>query len=213
VDAASPPQIHRAHLGSPHRIRACRKPTDRFAGGLAPQPYRVDSRHIDSSFGHLPDEDLKQRAWAIFPTLAAWLLRDARNGKKWLFSLPFWADFLSRNAGIHGPDATVVILSYLYSTSEQTPDQIQEALAKHAPTIKDIAMTAAEQLLATGKLEGKLEGEAIALTEVLQAKFGVLSIGIRNRIDAADEPQLRRWIVRAAIGSSIDFVFADSRSA
>lgn len=163
----------------------------------------------------LTDQALKQRAWSAFPTLAAWVLRDARHGDKWVISLPFWADSLAAlSASPHGRDALVVILSYLYAVNEHLPDHIQDAITRHVPAIKDIAMTAAEQLIARGKLEGKiegkLEGEAIALTEILQAKFGVLSPYARTRIAAADEPSLKRWIVRAAIGSSVDFVFADS---
>lgn len=168
---------------------------------------------------HLSDQGLNQRDWADFPTLAAWLLRDVRNGGKWLTALPFWAERLARlRAGPQGADATLVIFSYLYSATNQSPEQINEAIAMHAPAVKDIAMTAAEQLIARGKIEGKLEGklegriegEASALMEVLQAKFGALSPDTRKRIKAADELLLRRWIVRAVVGPTLDFVFAES---
>lgn len=172
--------------------------------------------------GRLSNEDLKRRHWPTFPTLAAWLLRDARHDDKWLKSLPFWAETLATfRASPQGHDAIVVILSYLYSVNDQLPEHIHNAIVQHVPAIQDIAMTAAEQLIQRGtikgkaegklegKAEGKLEGEAEALTEILQAKFGAMSPHVRNRIAAADEPALKRWLVRAAIGSSVDFVFAD----
>ena len=65
---------------------------------------------------------------------------------------------------------------------------------------------------AEGRTEGRAEGEANALLTVLQARNIAMSDAVRERILAQkDQEQLKRWLERAAVASSIAEVLDDAK--
>jgi hypothetical protein len=151
-----------------------------------------------------------------------------RDDVTWLLPPP-WV-FASRQGAEGRPEPATLLVGHTeYSETDYFGNEASDSAfyaaaailferpplpAQHVPAVEERRMTAADHLIERGrrlaKLEAILEGEADALVTVLQAKFGAISPEVRGRIAAADEPTLMRWIVRAATGSSVDFVFADS---
>lgn len=72
-------------------------------------------------------------------------------------------------------------------------------------------MTTAERLRAEGwekgRDEGRAEGHAIALTDLLSARFGSLPREVGEKITTADAARLRAWFRRALTATTIDEVF------
>lgn len=61
--------------------------------------------------------------------------------------------------------------------------------------LRELGMTALSQAL---EARGEIKGKRRALRAFLEARFGTLPVSVLQRIDAADEDQLDRFIVRAA---------------
>jgi hypothetical protein len=59
------------------------------------------------------------------------------------------------------------------------------------------------------KEEGRIEGQTLALTIVLKAKFGAeIFRGVEDRLRNASEEQLNLWLTRVLGAETIDGVFA-----
>jgi hypothetical protein len=60
---------------------------------------------------------------------------------------------------------------------------------------------------AKGLMEGRAEGEATALVRVLEKRFGVLPIALRQRVLTADLGSIETWFERAIDGPDLESVF------
>lgn len=65
-------------------------------------------------------------------------------------------------------------------------------------------MTAADQLRAEGRLEARRED----LLELLEIKFGAVDCSVRVRVEQAPLEQLRAWMRRGIVATTLDEVFA-----
>ena len=70
-------------------------------------------------------------------------------------------------------------------------------------------MTLAQQLRQEGWKEGRPDGQRELLQELLRGKFGVLDLTARERLEAADEPALKRYGLKLLTASTVDEVFED----
>jgi hypothetical protein len=67
----------------------------------------------------------------------------------------------------------------------------------------------ASELLAEGRLQGKLQGEATALVLVLERRFGPLPSELLKRVGEANAAQLEIWLSRAVDGATLDAVLRE----
>lgn len=63
--------------------------------------------------------------------------------------------------------------------------------------MKEVVMTAGEQLRAEGRIEGRAEGRAevlgSALLKMVRLKFGAIPAGFEERVKRTDPDTLDRW--------------------
>ncbi|NBV87860.1 MAG: hypothetical protein EBS01_16665, partial [Verrucomicrobia bacterium] len=104
------------------------------------------------------------------------------------------------------------ILRYIVNTAVSVP-QLKERLT-HIQTkpLRSQTMTIAEQLREEGKLEGKLEGQLRAFrTSVLRAleiRHGEYPDGVREAVEAIEDPQRLEALLESAIRSESIEAFA-----
>ena len=60
---------------------------------------------------------------------------------------------------------------------------------------------------AKGLVEGRAEGEAIALVRLLEKRFGVLPTPLRQRVFSADLGSIEAWFGQAIDGPDLESVF------
>jgi hypothetical protein len=77
------------------------------------------------------------------------------------------------------------------------------------PMLRDTVIGWTRQWKQEGKKEGRREGEVRLLVRQLELKFGPLSVGGRERIDAADSDRLLEWGELILTARSLDEVFGD----
>jgi hypothetical protein len=65
-----------------------------------------------------------------------------------------------------------------------------------------------EDLVAFGKDQGRLEGEAKTLLKQLALRFGPVSEEVEKRVRSAPEAELERWLERVLTAGSLEGVFA-----
>jgi hypothetical protein len=65
-----------------------------------------------------------------------------------------------------------------------------------------------EDLVAFGKDQGRLEGEAKTLLKQLALRFGPVSEDVEKRVRSAPEAELERWLERVLTAASLEGVFA-----
>ncbi|MEX1364001.1 MAG: DUF4351 domain-containing protein [Nannocystaceae bacterium] len=65
-----------------------------------------------------------------------------------------------------------------------------------------------KEAMEQGIEQGKLEGEATVLLELLQLRFGALPETTRAMVDSAKSEQLDVWVERVLTAKSLDEVFA-----
>jgi hypothetical protein len=72
-------------------------------------------------------------------------------------------------------------------------------------------MSTADRLIAQGRVEGRVEGQANSLLRLLEARFGALPDDVRGRVRSAAIEDLDRWTVRVLDAKSLADVFRASR--
>ncbi len=95
-------------------------------------------------------------------------------------------------------------------------EEVESRIVEVAPRAKDAVMTAAEKLIAKGRIEGRDEGllEGILLgstgilLKLLTKKFGELPEPMRKRVDEGTEEELNVWAERVLTADSLEAVFA-----
>jgi hypothetical protein len=101
-----------------------------------------------------------------------------------------------------------------------SPEVIREALHRLVPDREEeimghltqpyFAKGLAEGLAkgrAKGLVEGRAEGEATALVRVLEKRFGLLPVALRQRVLTADLGSIETWFERAIDGPDLESVF------
>ena len=90
----------------------------------------------------------------------------------------------------------------MLDVSAESAPAVREALVHRVPArMKEVVMTAGEQLRAEGRMEGRIEGRAQGRAEVLgpallkmvRLKFGAIPAGFEERVKRTDPDTLDRW--------------------
>jgi predicted transposase YdaD len=108
-------------------------------------------------------------------------------------------------------DALVAVMRYLVATHRElgAPKiaRLLETTARKGQ--KKMSVDVLEELKREGRLEGRVEGEARSLMMLLTARFGRVPAEAKERILAAKEATLARWLVRVLTAPTIDDVFGN----
>jgi predicted transposase/invertase (TIGR01784 family) len=163
-------------------------------------------RFVLDDLRHVTDEELLRRALGLLPTLALWLLRDARNPTRFAHSLGRWTATLAKlRAAPNGREAFWTIFRYIAAVADESVATIlSEALEAAHPNEKDAQMTTlAERWTAEGEARGRAEGKAETLRKLLTLRFGELSETTELRISSASESELDRWVERVLTADTL----------
>jgi predicted transposase/invertase (TIGR01784 family) len=176
-------------------------------------------RLLVEDLAHLSNDDLHQFALAAFPTLALWLLRDARDPDTLFANLDHWIEAFSDAA--HAPsgmEAFVQLLSYLsWVCADEHYEQFCETIRKRLPEAEEPVMTYAEKMIEQGRKEGRQEGrqeglvqgQTSLLVKLLTLKFGAVPPAYQAIISTATLEQLEQYATRVLFADSLPAVFAD----
>ncbi|MCX4244621.1 Rpn family recombination-promoting nuclease/putative transposase [Paraliomyxa miuraensis] len=162
---------------------------------------------------HLSNEDIKARALATFPTLALWVLRDARDATQLLNNLGHWgAAFAEAACTPHGVAALAQLVRYIALVSDELRlEAFRAKIREQAPEAEQAAMTIAEQIrqeVSEQMLrEGEVKGQRTMLTKLLVLKFKRLTPKHEARIAGATAEQLDGYVERVLTAEAIDDVF------
>jgi flagellar biosynthesis/type III secretory pathway protein FliH len=180
-------------------------------------------RLLVEDLAHLSNEDLHQFALAAFPTLALWLLRDARDPDSLFANLDHWVDAFSdaMNAP-SGMEALMQLLSYLsWVCADEHYEQFCETIRKRLPEAKETVMTYAEKMIEQGRKEGLekglekglaqglVQGQQSLLVKLLTRKYGDVPPAYQAILSNATLEQLEQYAARVLFAATLDAVFAD----
>jgi predicted transposase/invertase (TIGR01784 family) len=184
-------------------------------------------RLLVEDLSHLSNDDLHQFALAAFPTLALWLLRDARDPDTLFANLDHWVDaFYDAAHAPSGMEAFVQLLSYLsWVSTDKHYEQFCETLHKRLPQAEDTVMKYAEKLIEQGRQEGLekglekgrnegrneglLQAHTSLLVKLLTLKFGAIPPTYRVIIETATLEQLERYATRVLFADTLTAVFVE----
>ena len=93
-------------------------------------------------------------------------------------------------------------MTYIELVSEAPASELRRLAASLGPDAEEAYMTTAEML----RTEGRAEGRAEALVQVLTIKFGTLPEEVTAKVRAASSGQLREWTARAVTAGTLDEV-------
>ena len=154
------------------------------------------------------NESLRRKAIAAFPTLALWLLRDARDPARMFANFGSWVSaFHEVLRAQNGVEAVALLLRYIALVCDEHFDTFREILRKQLPEAEQAAMTIAEQLRQEGRQEGRQEERFEMLERVLLRKFKQIPPEYVSRITSVTEDQLDLYIDRILTARTIDEVF------
>lgn len=182
--------------------------------GLGEHP---ELRHFVPDFELLIDdlavatnEDLMARPLAPVAQLAAWLLRDGRDAGAILAHLEVWASRFAEVVAQH-PDASAALLRYiLLSGGEHSLDEVRRTILIHIPAAEAPMASAGEQLIQQGFLRGRLSTLRETLADLIEVRFGEPSPAVTSVIEAAQEAQLKRMLLRIATAATIEEVLSEA---
>jgi predicted transposase/invertase (TIGR01784 family) len=103
-----------------------------------------------------------------------------------------------------GGEAFIAILTYIELVSEAPASELHDLAASLGPDAEEAYMTTAEML----RTEGRTEGRAEALVQVLTVKFGPLPASVSQMVHRASSDQVQAWTARAVTAETLDQVFA-----
>jgi hypothetical protein len=102
-----------------------------------------------------------------------------------------------------GTEAFIAILTYIELVSEAPASELRDLAASLGPDAEEAYVTTAEML----RTEGRTEGRAEALVQVLTVKFGPLPDSVSQMVRAAPGDQVQAWTARAVTVETLDQVF------
>ena len=103
-----------------------------------------------------------------------------------------------------GGEVFIALLTYIELVSETPAGDLRDLAASLGPDAEEAYVTTAEMLRA----EGRTEGRAEALVEMLTVKFGPLPDGMPKTVHAASIDQIKVWTARAVTADTLDQVFS-----
>jgi hypothetical protein len=108
----------------------------------------------------------------------------------------------------NGLAALEALLRYLVATHERLSVQkVGRILEKAAgPQAQEVIVTVLDEIEDRGRAQGRTEGRARTLLELLEGRFGAVPAKVSARILAADEATLRTWTGRLLSASTLNDV-------
>jgi hypothetical protein len=163
------------------------------------------------------DDELRRRAASALARVVLGLLKHARDFGTFYDHMARWVDALGEmHAAPGGAEAFMSVLRYIYLVNDQVPpDRVAERLGRLlGEGAKEAYVTYGEQLIQQGLergLEQGLEqglqrGQVKLLRKQLEHRFGALSEGTLERLEAAGEQDLDRWAERVLTARTLDEV-------
>jgi len=110
-------------------------------------------------------------------------------------------------AVLDGPDGYqefIALIIYTERVSEAPASELHELAASLGQDAEEAYMTTADMLRA----EGRAQGRAETLVDMLTVKFGSLSDSVTQLVNVASSEQLRAWTLRTLTAETLDQVFA-----
>jgi len=159
------------------------------------------------------DAQLLARGRDVIAKLTWFALRHGRDGKGVIDRMIGAFQALERD--LRGPGvvpALVRLARYVCDVSEEPPAAVRRMLAAAVPPeARSPFMKLSEALRAEGRVEGRVEGRTEArredLLEQLEIRFGVVAEDVRRRIGTATDGELRGWLRRVVVASTLGGVF------
>lgn len=136
--------------------------------------------------------------------------------KRILAHLEVWAARFAEVLARH-PDESEALLRYiLLAAGERSLDEVQKSILLHIPAAEATMASAGEQLIQQGFQrgiqQGVQQGRLATLRETLSAqldaRFGASGPSVTAAIEAAQEQQLQRMLLRVTTAASVDDVLA-----
>jgi hypothetical protein len=103
-----------------------------------------------------------------------------------------------------GGEAFIALLTYIELVSEAPAGELRDLAASLGPDAEEAYVTTAEMLRA----EGRTEGRAEALVQVLTVKFGPLPDSVAKTVHGASSGQVQAWTARAVTAETLHQVFS-----
>ena len=182
-------------------------------------------RFVLDDISRLSDEALRARALGLLPTLALWVLRDARNSARLVASIRHWVSAVAELARApSGREALGTIFRYLSLVADQSAVKVLlTTLHTESPQGEEALMTTlAEEWMAQGRAQmeaavraaetkakaAETKAKGAAVLAVLEARGLALSPEQRARVEACTDPALLdRWLRAAATAPEASEVF------
>jgi hypothetical protein len=126
-----------------------------------------------------------------------------------LAALERWGDLMRAVARSRGGQlALEAISSYVLHQTDLSPGLLSATFARtiQQPTEGSV-MSTADRLIAKGKAEGAVEGQARILLRQLDARFGPLPARLEARVRGANVRDLDRWALRILDAKSLADLF------
>ena len=169
------------------------------------RPFLPDFRFVLDDLTAVPEAELfarEQTALSLLTTLCFQRIRAATDPTA---ELVRWHRVVRAvRAARSGAEALTAILSYVLIAGEAEPERVQLALAPAGPDAQETLMNTAEQLMARGRIQGRIE----MLRTQLETRFGPLPSPIQDRLTHATPEDLDRWTRRVLTAPTLDDVFA-----
>ena len=169
------------------------------------------------------EQSLQDRAVSAYTRLVLSALKQARGEREVRKLLLGWIDLI--HAMLREPDgggAMALILRYLlevrgaaeFATIDTT---VREITAAHGDVMQTIAQMLESRGMERGLQQGRQEGvqqgmqqgERELLLRLLRRRFGELSAAVRERVAAAQTPELDRWAEQLLTAASLEEVFGE----
>lgn len=158
---------------------------------------------------HIDEKQLHAQALTALARAALLLMRNARRrtAAELEEDLLRWLDtFAEVYRAPHGLAALVTLMKYAMLVSDIGPQEAAEFARRLGKGAEEAIVTAGEQLIAQGKLEGKLEGEAAVVLKLLTLKFGPLSESTDSRVRTATLEELDAFAERILTATTLEDV-------
>lgn len=131
------------------------------------------------------------------------LLKIAAGNARLADDLTAWTDdlraMLQRPGGL---DDFVTLVTYIENVGEASADHLHDLFAQLGPDAQEAYMTTADML----RTEGRSEGRAETLLQLLTLKFGPLPQTVHDTVYAASTDQLETWTARILTAETLDQV-------
>jgi len=173
-------------------------------------PLLPELRFVLDDLGRIAMERVEQRPMTDLGRLALLFLQRVRISPDLAADVRRWLGMLGRVfSAPSGGEAVGLLLSYILSVLETVPDGVLAALdAGLGREAREVYMSAAQKLIDQGRDQGRVEGKAEMLLQLVQLRFGSPPPTIVARVRAASDSELAQWAERILTAPTLADLFA-----